>query len=203
MLKRAPAILRFAERRRGGAILSDSAVETPLLDLGPGTTGLLEETPVGLREQPRQLPCKYLYDERGSQLLDRICELDEYYPTRCELSIMRRFAAETGAQIGPRAMLIELGSGSIIKTRLLLDQLREPAAYVPVEMHLVSQAEQGVTVGGESFDFAVGETIGTEYSHKYTIEGFARIAAKVGFDLRRSWTDDRRYFAVLNLVVTG
>jgi dimethylhistidine N-methyltransferase len=70
-----------------------------------------------------------------------------------------------------------------------------------VEMHLVSRAKQEVTVGGESFDFADGETICTEFSHKYTIEGFARIAAQGGFQLRRSWSDDRGYFAVLHLVV--
>jgi uncharacterized SAM-dependent methyltransferase len=72
-----------------------------------------------------------------------------------------------------------------------------------VEMHLVSRAEQEVTVGGELFDFAEGESICTEYSHKYTIEGFAQIAVQVGFHLRRSWTDDRGYFAVLHLVVAA
>jgi dimethylhistidine N-methyltransferase len=70
-----------------------------------------------------------------------------------------------------------------------------------VEMHLVSQSEQEVTVGGESFDFGEGETICTEYSHKYTIDGFARIASDVGMMLHRHWLDERRYFAVLHLVV--
>jgi dimethylhistidine N-methyltransferase len=304
----------------------------------------LDETLAGLRQQPRELPCKYLYDERGSNLFDRICDLDEYYPTRCELAIMGRYAAEMASQIGPHVMLIELGSGSGVKTRMLLDQLQSPVAYVPVdisrahlqrtaddlsaayrdikvypvcadfmqdfelpiadraphhcavyfpgstignlchdeasqllrriarlcgvgggllvgvdlqketsvierayndaagvtaefnlnllrrinreldgtfdlrqfkhraiynerqtrvEMYLVSQSEQEVAVGGESFVFGKGETIRTEYSHKYTVDGFARMATGVGLILRRHWADASQYFAVLHLIVAA
>ena len=104
--------------------MTDSSVETSLLDLGPSTATFLHETLAGLRERPRQLPCKYLYDERGSGLFDRICDLDEYYPTRSELAIMDRHAAQMAAQIGPCVMLVEFGSGSSVKTRTLLDHLR-------------------------------------------------------------------------------
>jgi uncharacterized SAM-dependent methyltransferase len=108
--------------------MTDSSAETLLLDQGPSAATFLHETLSGLRERPRRLPCKYLYDERGSQLFDRICELDEYYPTRTELAIMERYGAEMAEQIGPRVMLVELGSGSSVKTRILLDHLRDPAA---------------------------------------------------------------------------
>ena len=88
----------------------------------------------GLRRRRKRLPCKYFYDAAGSALFDRICELDEYYLTRCELDLLRRHAAEMAEAAGPGAALIEYGSGSSLKTRLLLDQLREPAAYVPVDI---------------------------------------------------------------------
>ena len=95
---------------------------------------LAAEVVAGLSRQPRTLPCKLFYDQRGSALFDRICDLPEYYLTRAELSIMRRHAADIAEAIGPEAMIIELGSGSSVKTRLLLDHLRSPAAYVPVDI---------------------------------------------------------------------
>ena len=86
--------------------------------------------------RPRKdLPCKYLYDERGSALFDEICELDEYYLTRTELAILAcATSREMAEAIGPDCELIELGSGSGLKTRLLLEHLREPRAYFPVDI---------------------------------------------------------------------
>jgi len=98
------------------------------------TEQFAREVLAGLGEPQKQLPCKYLYDERGSQLFDRICELDEYYLTRTELEIMERSAGEMAAALGSRCFLVEYGSGSSIKTRLLLDQLDSPSAYVPVDI---------------------------------------------------------------------
>jgi dimethylhistidine N-methyltransferase len=296
----------------------------------------------GLNQSPKQLPCKYFYDQRGSALFEQICDLDEYYLTRCELAIMEQFAPEMGKAIAEGALLIEFGSGSSIKTRYLLESLIQPTAYVPVdisgdhlrqsardirrrypdlevlpvcadftrsfilpysqrtsthtavyfpgstignfqptqvtellsvivemcgaggglligidlkkdpaiierayndsrgvtaefnknvlrrinrelggnfdlhrfshradyntalgriEMLLVSDKTQVVTVAGRSFEFAKGETICTEHSHKYTVPDFAAMAAQAGLSLRREWTDDRRYFAVLHFVV--
>ena len=94
----------------------------------------LRDALAGLRTSPKQLPCKYFYDRRGSELFDRICVLDEYYLTRCELAIMEQFAPEMGEQIGPGAMLVEYGSGSSVKTRYLLDSLPDCVAYVPVDI---------------------------------------------------------------------
>src|SRR2546421_1452116 len=88
----------------------------------------------GLRACPKRLPCKYFYDQRGSELFDRICLLDEYYLTRAELAIMDQFAPEMGARIGGGAMLVEYGSGSSVKTRYLLDALAEAVAYVPIDV---------------------------------------------------------------------
>ena len=302
----------------------------------------LSDVLAGLRMTPKQLPCKYFYDSRGSELFDRICQLDEYYLTRSELAIMDRFAPEMGAQIGLGAMLIEFGSGSSVKTRYLLDDLPNAVAYVPVdisgqhlqrtarelardyprieilpvcadftghfalpaskrhathsavyfpgstignflpghaadllgritrlcgkdgglligidlkknpavieaayndssgvtaefnlnllcrinrelgadfdltsffhqarynselgrvEIYLVSHTAQTVTIGNERIEFAADEAICTEYSHKYTVDEFAAIAAAAGLALRKQWMDKNNYFAVLHFVV--
>ncbi len=94
----------------------------------------LRDVLAGLSSSPRTLPCKYFYDERGSALFDEICTLEEYYPTRTEAAILRDNAQAIADAAGPGAVLIEYGSGSSVKTRLLLDALDAPAAYVPVDI---------------------------------------------------------------------
>lgn len=294
---------------------------------------------VGLSQTPKRLDCKYLYDDRGSALFDRICELPEYYPTRSELAIMQAYAQDICRTVGPGALVVELGSGSSLKTRLLLKHLQQPRGYLPVdisESHVLAAAQQlqkefpdlgiepivgdfnlaveiperfsgsrtcvyfpGSTVGNllphqatsllrkirmlcgklgglligfdlqkevsvleaayndsqgitaefnlnmlhrlnreasASFEldhfrhvamynssaarieisieslidhivyvgsvpiaFAAGERILTEYSHKYTIDGFAKLAAEAGLTPTSVWTDAREYFAVMYL----
>lgn len=113
------------------------------LEHAPETLDFRRQVLRGLRRSPKELPCKFFYDERGSRLFDAICDLDEYYPTRTELAIMRRHAADMANRVGPDCLLIEYGSGSSVKTRLLLDRLRRPAAYVPVDIsreHLLRAA---------------------------------------------------------------
>jgi dimethylhistidine N-methyltransferase len=299
--------------------------------------GFLADALDGLRQQPKALPCKYLYDAEGSKLFDQICTLPEYYPTRTELGILRAHAVDMALCLGPDALLVEYGSGSSVKTRLLLDRLARPVAYVPVdisrqhlletalalrldypgleilpvcadftapvtlprprraaarravyfpgstignfseagaialmtgvarlvgpggaflvgvdlakaprvlerayddaagvtaafnlnllarmnreldadfdlrrfrhravwvaeasriEMHLVSEAEQVAHLGGVEIRFARGESICTEHSHKYTPEGFARLARRAGLAVRRVWTDRDQRFSV-------
>lgn len=296
----------------------------------------------GLSRAWKSLPSKYLYDERGSRLFDEICELEEYYLSRAESQIMQSHADSIASQIGEGVMLVEYGSGSSIKTRILLDSLQDPVAYVPVdisrehvmrtaeelriaypaieilpviadftepfalppsstepshvalyfpgstignftpkeagkllqhmarmlgvqgglligidlqkevsvvqsayadakgttakfslnllerinselgadfdisqfqhqaryngalhriEISIVSQCEQIVTIGDHEYSFSHGEEILTEYSHKYNISGFAKFAKQYGFSLHRSWTDDDEQFAILHLVL--
>lgn len=88
----------------------------------------------GLTSTPKTLPSKYFYDETGSKLFDQICDLDEYYLTRTELGIMRRHSDEMAETIGAGSMLIEYGSGSSLKTLVLLDALQPEVHYVPVDI---------------------------------------------------------------------
>jgi dimethylhistidine N-methyltransferase len=118
-----------------------------MLDLPPGDAGLiafhdyaaqeesfLDAVLEGLSRPDKAIPCRFLYDARGSALFDEICELAEYYPTRTETKILAACAAEIGLRVGPRAQLIELGSGSSIKVRILLEAFEDPAAYVAVDV---------------------------------------------------------------------
>jgi uncharacterized SAM-dependent methyltransferase len=86
-----------------------------------------------------------------------------------------------------------------------LERFEHRAAYNAllgrVEIDLVSRCAQSVSVAGETFEFAPGEAIRTEYSHKYTVEEFAQLARPAGFVLHHHWTDTARDFAVLHLVV--
>ncbi|WP_442512109.1 L-histidine N(alpha)-methyltransferase [Novipirellula sp. SH528] len=298
----------------------------------------------GLQKPKKTLPCKYFYDGAGSRLFDEICELDEYYLTRTELAITSENADAIAKQIDRRVMLVELGSGSSIKTRILLDALIDPVAYVPVdvseehllmtaddlrssypeieicpvvadftkpfslpttkapyshvalyfpgstignytpeevagllasiakllgpqgglligidlqkdvstivaayddsqgvtakfnlnllerinrelngdfvlpnfqhkaiynstdhriEISIVSLVDQNVMVGDTVVNFAKGEKILTEYSHKYSIEGFAELARPHGFSLHQQWTDSEGLFGLLHLVLDG
>ena len=114
--------------------MSEFDAATALLDLSPDNQEFLEDVLGGLSASPKSLPCKYLYDERGSGLFDDICSLDEYYLTRCEDQIIKRYAREMAEQLGPGVQLVEYGSGSSTKTQSLLDELIEPSAYVPVDI---------------------------------------------------------------------
>lgn len=112
-------------------------------DQGVERVDFLEDVLTGLRQAQKEIYSKYFYDERGSQLFDEITKLDEYYPTRTEVAIMEERLDEIVHSIGSGAMLVEYGSGSSTKTRLLLKRLDRLAAYVPIDIskeHLLNAA---------------------------------------------------------------
>ena len=102
-------------------------------DAHPGTVGLRDEVIAGFTRQPRALPPKFFYDERGSLLFDQICEQPEYYQTRTEMAILQSALPDLVRRIGAECLLIELGSGASRKVRLLLEGLR-PSGYVGVDI---------------------------------------------------------------------
>ncbi|MEV6975219.1 L-histidine N(alpha)-methyltransferase [Kitasatospora sp. NPDC093806] len=125
---------------------------TRLLPEDHFSTALRQDVQTGLTSDPKSLPPKWFYDARGSELFEEITRLPEYYPTRAERAILTARAGEIAA--ATRAgTLVELGSGSSEKTRLLLDALRDLGtldAYVPVDV-----SESALT--------AAGEALATEY----------------------------------------
>jgi L-histidine N-alpha-methyltransferase len=103
-------------------------------DLAPGEESFRDAVLKGLGRNPKSIPCKFLYDARGSALFEEICRLPEYYPTRTEIAILEQNAVAIAARIGPHSRLIEFGAGAITKARILLRALDRPAAYVPVDI---------------------------------------------------------------------
>lgn len=306
-------------------------------DYKPETGNFIDDVLHGLRQNPKTLPCKYLYDRRGSELFDAICELPEYYPTRTELAILESTIDEMAKGIPGNGSIIEFGSGGNRKIRKLLDRFRQKQKYVPIdisrdhllasskelqndypalhvipvcadytkplalpdeilddpnrlvffpgstignfepqearlllgllkdaagqhgkliigvdlvkdanilhqayndeqgvtanfnknllvrinreldshfdldcfqhearfnedksriEMHLVSLRDQAVRICGDEIHFKKGETIFTESSYKYTIEGFARLAKQEGYVVEKTWQDERNWFSM-------
>lgn len=114
-------------------------------DLAPSEESFRDAVLAGLGRNPKSLPCKFFYDEYGSELFERICRVPEYYLTRTEIAILEEFAGAIARQIGPHCRLVELGSGASIKVRILLSALDRPTAYVPVDIsreHLREAAAQ-------------------------------------------------------------
>lgn len=311
--------------------------QAAVLDLKPGRSEFLHEVIAGLSGQPRTLPCKFFYDQAGAALFQKICELPEYYITRTELRILQTHGHDLAAHLGAAIELIGLGTGAGTKTRILLEHLRDPAVYVPVdissgqlnqsailfrrlfpgleilavcadylqpfrlpastrqasrkvvyfpgstignfeppaaqdflrrlaalcqaggglligvdlqkdpqvlerayndsqgvtaefnlnllarvnrelhadfdlrswkhradydsaegriEMNLISQGDHSVRIEDRRFDFEAGERIVTEFSYKYTPEGFSQLARAAGFELDKMWTDADNLFGV-------
>ncbi len=177
-------------------------------DLAPASDDFLSEVLAGLAETPKSLPCKYFYDEQGSNLFQEICALPEYYPTRTEISILKSSAPEIASAIGPKCRLIEYGTGSSEKMRIVLDALDHPAAFVAVDIsreHLLQVTKAladdlpGVEVhavcadftkpfllpegtdvsAGKAVAFFPGSSIGN-FDHEQAIDFLRNIAKTIG-----------------------
>jgi dimethylhistidine N-methyltransferase len=142
------------------------------------TEDFLSEVVAGLRQTPRSLHPKHFYDAHGSRLFDAICELPEYYPTRTEMGILQRYGSDIAAHIDPRCLLIELGSGSSQKIRLLLDALR-PSVYMPLDIskdHLLNAAKRLQ----EDYPWLEIRATSTDYSKvlhlPYSLAGVQKVA---------------------------
>jgi L-histidine Nalpha-methyltransferase len=111
----------------------DSITAPPQVSV-PESADFLADVVAGLSSDPRTIPCKYFYDERGAALFQKICELPEYYVTRTEIDILDRHRADIASQLGPSVELIGLGTGAGTKTRILIEALEHPAVYIPVDI---------------------------------------------------------------------
>jgi len=122
-------VLRYSARHEAAA--SDSFAEHVI---------------AGLDDDPTWLSAKYFYDAAGSELFEEITRLPEYYPTRTELSILQRYAGELSGYIALSAALVEFGTGSTKKARILIDAAPQLAAYVPVDISADFLAQEAAAV---------------------------------------------------------
>jgi dimethylhistidine N-methyltransferase len=109
-------------------------VKRPAFSIGYRDEAFLQDVWAGLSGERKSLPCKYFYDREGSRLFDAICELPEYYLTRTDTALLRQAAPDIAKVVPENAALIEFGSGSSVKTHILLDAMRRLSAYVPVDI---------------------------------------------------------------------
>src|SRR5947209_11559293 len=134
----------------------------------------------GLSQPAKQLPPKYFYDAAGSELFEEITRLPEYYPTRTELSILQRCAAELSAFIPLSAALVEFGAGSSKKARIVIDAAPQLAAYVPVDISAEFLAEEATAVRREVPWLAV-LPVAADFTRDFDLPTQIRSRPRVGF----------------------
>jgi iron(II)-dependent oxidoreductase len=132
--------------------------------------GFAQSVVRGLSDHPRWLHCRYLYDAAGSEIFERICEQPEYYQTRTEATLLAAHAAEIRALV-PAPTLVELGSGSSVKTRRLLSAWTAggaPARYVPVDISL-AMLRQSCTQLAEEYPTVELRGIAASYERAFPL----------------------------------
>jgi dimethylhistidine N-methyltransferase len=159
----ARSVLRYSARHEAAA--SDSFADHVIAGLG---------------DQPKWLSAKYFYDAAGSDLFEQITDLPEYYPTRTELSILRRCAGEISGYIPLSAALVEFGTGSSKKARIVIDAAPQLAAYVPVDISAEFLAQEAAAVRRDVPWIAV-LPITADFTRDFDLPAQIRSRPRVGF----------------------
>jgi dimethylhistidine N-methyltransferase len=178
------------------------------IDLAPVSNDFLSEVQAGLVSSPKTLPCKYFYDEQGSDLFQQICALPEYYPTRTEIGLLNDCAAEIASHVGANCRLIEYGTGSSEKMRIVLNALDQPEDFIAVDIsgehlrHVTESLAQDLpninvhaicadftksfelpkaanASGGKAVAFFPGSSIGN-FNHAQAIDFLSNLARTIG-----------------------
>jgi dimethylhistidine N-methyltransferase len=150
-------------------------------DLGPREESFRDAVLGGLARRRKSIPCKFLYDERGSELFEEICRLPEYYPTRTETLILEQNAAAIAKEAGPQCVLVEFGSGASHKARILLDEFEWPTAYVAVDISREQLREAAASLANDFPSLPV-IAVCADYTRPFRLPPLPAGAAKrVGF----------------------
>jgi len=148
-------------------------------DYHPPVKDLLGEVLGGLTCLPKRLPPKFFYDRRGSQLFDAITRLPEYYPTRTEIGILQEQGEAIAEHLGHDSVLIELGSGSPRKIRVLLDSLH-PAVYMPVDISAEHLRDSASHIARDYPEMQV-EAVCADYSASLHLPDLPQEATRAAF----------------------
>ena len=122
----------------------------------------------GLSQRQKTLPSRWFYDQRGSELFEEITRLDEYYLTRTETAILRRHAGEMANLCGDNVVLLEYGAGAGIKSEILIDALKGPRMYVPIDIAADFLAQTAERIRGRFPDLATRPII-TDFTADFDI----------------------------------
>src|SRR5258708_6393756 len=157
---------------------------TSVAEARPESTGASEsfaaDVAAGLTATPKRLSPKYFYDRVGSELFERITELPEYYPTRCETGVLRDHARDIAGLLPAGAVLIEFGSGSSTKTRIVLREAKSLAAYVPVDISAEFLRNEVEALRGEFPDIAMLPVV-ADISRPFDLPSAAAELPRAGF----------------------
>ncbi len=134
----------------------------------------------GLARERRSIPCRFLYDARGSELFEEITKLEEYYPTRVETALLEAYGEEIAALAGPGRILVEFGSGSSRKTSLLLSALGDVPAYIPIDIAAESLKEAAEWLSGRHDGLTILPLI-ADFTTTRQLPPVARRKQRLGF----------------------
>lgn len=134
----------------------------------------------GLAQAQKALPCKWLYDEAGSALFDRICDVPEYYPTRTEMALLAERADAIAGHAGTDADLVEFGSGASRKIRLVLDALDRPAGYVAIDISGDFLVDSCARLAADYPDLPI-RPVQADYTRAMTLPEPAGAGRRLGF----------------------
>nr|VFJ86177.1 MAG: dimethylhistidine N-methyltransferase [Candidatus Kentron sp. LFY] len=147
-------------------------------DLHSSAPDLKKDVLNGLSSRPKAIPPKFFYDERGSFLFEQITKMPEYYPTRTEVNLINEYSSDMASQLPKKCLLIDLGSGSSEKVRLIIDAL-QPAAYMPIDIskEYLRQSAQKMAQDYPNLDIhAVCADYSNEFRLPYCPESMQRVA---------------------------
>ena len=151
-----------------------------LEDRRPDFDEMMSEVREGLFATPKTLPCKYFYDEKGSDLFQQICDLPEYYLTRTETSLLTSIASEIAELIGPGCQMIEYGTGSSEKMRIVLSALIEPESFTAIDIskeHLLTATK----ALSRAFPHLKVHAVTADFTKPFTIPAMTGTGLRVGF----------------------
>lgn len=134
----------------------------------------------GLAQDQKTIPCRFLYDARGSELFEQITGLDEYYPTRTEIALLERIGPELAELAGTGLAVVEFGSGSSRKTHILIDHLDDIAAYVPIDISDDALSDAAERLVQRHPDLTVLPVHG-DFSSDIQLPKSVRLTPKLGF----------------------
>lgn len=140
--------------------------------------GILNEIIQSLSKSQKELSCKFFYDEHGSKLFEQISELEEYYLTRTEISILNNNIKQISDAVGIKVLILELGSGSSRKIRILLDNFKSVAAYIPVDISKKFLLHSAGRLSKEYSDLKIIPVI-ADYTRPFTIPEFKMPYSKI------------------------